>query len=101
MEVRLLSHTPEIDRLVYTAARTCYSNLTPSDIWEDSHANKQELIRRIIESGHHSVLEHVVFNFEVAGISRAASHQLVRHRLASYSQQSQRYVEPRNGLSYV
>jgi thymidylate synthase (FAD) len=51
------------------------------------------LIRHIVESGHHSILEHVFFTFAIEGISRACSHQLVRHRLASYSQQSQRYVK--------
>ena len=103
MEVRLLSHTPEIERLVYTAARTCYSDMKPTEIWDNSLVQKEQalLVKKIVESGHHSVLEHVVFSFEVSGISRAASHQLVRHCLASYSQQSQRYVVARNGFSFV
>jgi thymidylate synthase (FAD) len=63
---------------------------------------KMNLIKQVLKSGHHSVLEHVQLTFLVSGITRAASHQLVRHRLASYSQQSQRYVEFKNGkFDYV
>lgn len=103
MRVRLLTHTPEIDHLIYTAARTCYSEKSPGEIWEKeiNEHRQEELIKKILDSGHHSVLEHVVCTFEVSGISRAASHQLVRHRLASYSQQSQRYVVAGNNFSYV
>ncbi len=101
MEVRLLTYTPDPLRLLYTAARTCYSPLSPAELWEDGATPErmERLIRQIVESGHHSVLEHVSFTFAVAGISRTASHQLVRHRLASYSQQSQRYV--RGPFPYV
>lgn len=103
MQIRILSHTPEIERLVYTAARTCYSEKTPAEIWENEPdiQRQRDLIRKILESGHHSVLEHAVFTFEISGISRAASHQLVRHRLASYSQQSQRYVIAGKTFPYV
>ncbi len=95
MQVRILSYTPEPLRLLYTAARTCYSAGRPAEIWqEDAPRERQErLITSIVDSGHHSILEHVAFTFAVEGISRACSHQLVRHRLASYSQQSQRYVK--------
>lgn len=101
MEVHLLTYTPDPLRLLYTAARTCYSPLSPVELWEDGATPErmERLIRQIVESGHHSILEHVSFTFAVAGISRTASHQLVRHRLASYSQQSQRYV--RGPFPYV
>lgn len=101
MEVCLLAYTPNPLRLLYTAARTCYSALSPAELWEDGATSErmERLIRQIVESGHHSILEHVSFTFAVSGISRTASHQLVRHRLASYSQQSQRYV--RGPFSYV
>lgn len=95
MEVRILNHTPTPLSILYTAARTCYSPGRPSALWEEtaSQERMERLIRRIVASGHHSILEHVSFTFALEGISRSCSHQLVRHRLASYSQQSQRYVE--------
>ncbi len=101
VEVSLLAYTPNPLRLLYTAARTCYSPLSPAELWEDGAAPErmERLIRQVVENGHHSLLEHVSFTFAVAGISRTASHQLVRHRLASYSQQSQRYV--RGPFPYV
>ncbi|PWB63548.1 MAG: thymidylate synthase (FAD) [Deltaproteobacteria bacterium] len=93
MNVVLLQCTPEPERLVALAARLCYSPASIADLQEDvSRKDVRKLIRRVLSMGHASVLEHVVFTFGVEGISRAASHQLVRHRIASYSQQSQRYV---------
>lgn len=101
MDVHMLACTPEPLRVLYTAARTCYSAGRPSDLWaeEPPRERMERLIRQIVESGHHSILEHVSFTFALEGLSRAASHQLVRHRLASYSQQSQRYV--RGPFPYV
>jgi thymidylate synthase (FAD) len=95
VDVHVLAHTPEPLRVLYTAARTCYSGARPSELWEESvpRERMERLIGQIVQSGHHSILEHVAFTFAVEAISRSASHQLVRHRLASYSQQSQRYVE--------
>lgn len=95
MDVRVLAHTPDPVRVIYTAARTCYSAGRPSELWaeEAPRERMERLIRRVVESGHHSVLEHVAFTFALEGVSRSCSHQLVRHRLASYSQQSQRYVK--------
>ncbi len=93
MQVLLLQHTPEPERAVAQAAKLCYSaagleaiagKLSPERI--------REFIGRLVEQGHFSALEHAVFSFGVEGVSRALTHQLVRHRLASYSQQSQRYV---------
>lgn len=80
---------------IYLAARRCYSE---SESWVDLHNSMQspeirkKLIRSCIKSGHTSILEHVSFTFHIT-CSRACSHQFVRHRIASYSQQSQRYVE--------
>ncbi|MGC8873416.1 MAG: FAD-dependent thymidylate synthase [Chloroflexia bacterium] len=101
MDVRVLAYTPDPLRVLYTAARTCYSPLRPSELWEDAVPREQmeRLVQRVFESGHHSVLEHVSFTFALEGLSRSCSHQLVRHRLASYSQQSQRYVK--GPFSYV
>ncbi|MBF8259876.1 MAG: thymidylate synthase, flavin-dependent [Actinobacteria bacterium] len=91
MNVILLQCTPEPERLVALAARLCYSPAALSDLQEEvSRKDVRKLVRRVLSMGHASVLEHVVFTYGVEGISRATSHQLVRHRIASYSQQSQR-----------
>ncbi len=93
MNVILLQCTPEPERLVALAARLCYSPASIGDLREEvSRKDIRNLVRRVLSMGHASVLEHAAFTFGVEGISRAASHQLVRHRIASYSQQSQRYV---------
>jgi thymidylate synthase (FAD) len=85
--------------LIYTACRTCYSELTPEDIFDRAATGKiepakmQKLISGVIESGHGSTIEHVVFTFGISGVSRTLSHQLVRHRAGvAFDQQSQRYV---------
>ncbi|NIQ93968.1 MAG: FAD-dependent thymidylate synthase [Desulfuromonadales bacterium] len=92
MLVQLLTHTPDPERVVAAAARLCYSASSIDDLMGREKAEQEKLLRKILDLGHFSVLEHVSFTFGVEGISRACSHQLVRHRLASYSQQSQRYV---------
>src|SRR6266568_1741453 len=85
--------------LIYTACRTCYSELEPGEIFrraengEIEAARMQRLISNVIESGHGSTIEHVVFTFGISGVSRTLSHQLVRHRAGvAFDQQSQRYV---------
>lgn len=94
MNVSLLQHTPEPELTVALAARLCYSPVTIDELKEKlSRADISLFLDKIMSLGHQSVLEHVSFTFGIEGISRACSHQLVRHRLASYSQQSQRYVE--------
>ncbi|MFA7621347.1 MAG: FAD-dependent thymidylate synthase [Aminobacteriaceae bacterium] len=91
--VLLLSFTPRPDAVVAAAARLCYSDVSASSlINEDSPEKMRSLLRHIRDSGHFSPFEHASFTFAIDGISRVTSHQLVRHRLASYSQQSQRYV---------
>src|SRR5256885_5492150 len=104
MKATLLFPNKEIvDRyyvpLIYTACRTCYSELTPEDIFGRATdgrvevAKMQKLISGVIESGHGSTIEHVVFTFGISGVSRTLSHQLVRHRAGvAFDQQSQRYV---------
>lgn len=101
MKVTLLSHTPEPEKLVAAAARLCYSNKEVSEIMENFTEEKiDKFINKLMDLGHKSPLEHVSFTFGIEGISRACSHQLVRHRIASYSQKSQRYVDE-SGFSYV
>jgi thymidylate synthase (FAD) len=92
MYVELLTHTPEPEMVVAAAARLCYSDASIDALLEKSRTDQAVFLEKIVSLGHLSVLEHVSFTFGVEGISRACSHQLVRHRLASYSQQSQRYV---------
>jgi len=86
--------------LVYTACRTCYSELEPQDIFDRATSGRvasdkqQDLVRRVIESGHGSTIEHVVFTFAISGVTRTLSHQLVRHRAGvAFDQQSQRYLK--------
>ncbi|MDW7970559.1 MAG: FAD-dependent thymidylate synthase [Nitrososphaerota archaeon] len=94
LKVTLLAYTPNPEKVIAAAARQCHSKLSALEI-----ANKikrediEKTINKVIEVGHFSVLEHAYFTFLIEGISRACSHQLVRHRIASYSQQSQRFVE--------
>ena len=90
MNVNLVSYTPNPDQVCEMACRTCTSVDCP-DI--STAVNKTNALRKALDSGHESVAEHAVFTFQIEGISRACSHQLVRHRLASYSQQSQRYAK--------
>jgi thymidylate synthase (FAD) len=87
MQVELTAITPEAERHIEKAGRTCYMS---QDRLSDDSAPK--FLRTLISRGHSSVLEHACATFRVSGISRAATHQLVRHRLCSFSQKSQRYV---------
>ena len=94
MNVILLAHTPDPDALVAAAARICYRDVSASDLLVGEEKNlSRKLIAELFSSGHTSTFEHVSFTFGIDGLSRVASHQLVRHRLASFSQQSQRYVK--------
>ena len=94
MNVILLAHTPEPDQIVAAAAKICYSDITAGDLLQSQEKNlSRKLIADLFKSGHLSTFEHVNFTFGIDGLSRVASHQLVRHRLASFSQQSQRYVK--------
>lgn len=102
MKVILLKHTHEPEAIVAMAAKLCYS---PSDV-EDlnkkvTRGDQRKFVERLMKMGHMSPVEHTSFTFAIEGISRACSHQLVRHRLASYSQQSQRYVSESEGFEYV
>ncbi len=94
MQVKLLRYTPEPEKTVAMSARLCYSPIGAAQLEEkmtDEQAAK--LVRKLVEMGHFSTLEHVSFTFAIEGVSRVLTHQLVRHRIASYSQQSQRYVK--------
>ncbi|KAF0193593.1 MAG: thymidylate synthase (FAD) [Bacillota bacterium] len=101
MKVVLLEHTPHPDEVVAAAARLCYSASDIGTIRERLGGSRaRDLVLKLLNLGHESPLEHVSFTFGIEEVSRALSHQLVRHRIASYSQQSQRYVKM-GGFSYV
>jgi len=87
MDVKLLSYTPNPDLLCADIACICYQSR------KETEEEKLSLLRSIIKKGHESVIEHVSFTFLIERISRVASHQLVRHRIASYTQQSLRYTK--------
>jgi thymidylate synthase (FAD) len=92
-DVQLVSFTPEPAKIVASAAKLCYSASRAADLFEGLDAESVSVfLRKLREAGHLSPFEHASFTFAVDGLSRVASHQLVRHRLASFSQQSQRYV---------
>jgi thymidylate synthase (FAD) len=97
--VEILAHTPGALSLIYAAFRQCYHAGFVGDMWEKlvsgeiTRERQAEFVRRLMDSGHASPIEHVTFTFAISGVSRAFTHQLVRHRIASYSQQSQRYVD--------
>ena len=102
MQVELLYHTPDPERAVATAARLCYAPVGAAELMESlDEVRIHKVLTTILESGHLSTLEHASYTFAVDGVSRALTHQLVRHRLASYNQQSQRYVKFKDGLDVV
>jgi len=103
MKVRLINYTKDPEKIVAQSARLCYSALGIEELREKlSDESIIKLVRKIMKLGHYSVLEHATFTFAIEGISRVTSHQLVRHRLASFSQQSQRYVKiNKEGFPYI
>lgn len=93
MQVELLYHTPDPERAIATAARLCYAPVGASELMETMPDDRvKSVLKTIMKSGHFSTLEHASYTFAVDGVSRALTHQLVRHRIASFNQQSQRYV---------
>jgi len=105
MDVKLVSYTPNGDVLCAAAAKLCHESdeKTFEEILEEMENDydyRKRLIKYILRKEHLSILEHASYTFIITGISRVTSHQLVRHRMASYSQQSQRYVRFKD-LKYV
>lgn len=95
MEVRLMAVTPRAEEVCAAAFRSCHDHRDAYGIPQTDEIITTR-IRNAIKVGHTSTLEHAVFTFSVKGVSRALTHQLVRHRIASYSQQSQRFVRLTN-----
>lgn len=102
MNVELLQYPDNPERAVATAARLCYAPVGAKELMETMPPERvQSVLSTIMKSGHFSTLEHVSYTFAVDGVSRALTHQLVRHRLASFNQQSQRYVKFTEGAETV
>ena len=102
LKVQLIAHTPEAEKSCALAARTCYSAMDMEALQQLVEEKDQaEFLRRVIGSGHTSVLEHAAFTFSIEGVSRALLAQVTRHRIASFSVQSQRYVSLAEGFQYI
>jgi thymidylate synthase (FAD) len=102
LRVKLLKHTSDAEFLCGTAALTTTRNGSPSELLEKIDADMaKKTITKVTGYGHTSVIEHAYFTFSIEGVSRAMTHQLVRHRIASYTQQSQRYVTYDTFREYV
>ena len=94
MKVKLLAHTPEPEKVISMAAKLCYSPVGVDEIEQNlTQESIDKFLNMLVSIGHESPIEHVTFTFGIEGISRSCSHQIVRHRIASFSQQSQRYVK--------
>lgn len=102
LKVALIRHTLSPEETVALGARLCYSRATIDDLCQKVSAKDQsDFVQKIMGMGHESVLEHASFTFGVEGVSRVLLAQLTRHRLASFSVQSQRYVSYENGFGYI
>lgn len=102
MKVNLIKYTREPEKMVAVAARLCYSPVGVDELMDElGDEDVEKLVRFVIKSGHHSTTEHINFTFAIEGVSRALTHQLVRHRIASYNQQSQRYVKFKDNFEYI
>ena len=101
--VNLISKPENMLKTIYTACRTCYSADTPFEIYNstDDEEKMLKLIERVVSSGHYSTIEHIQVTFAISNVSRACTHQLVRHRHMSFSQKSQRYVKEKGQFDYI
>lgn len=94
MKVTLLTHTPDPEKIIAAAAKLCYSESGVENILEGLDEEKTEkFLNMLMSLGHQSPIEHVAFTFGIEGVSRALLAQITRHRIASYSVKSQRYVK--------
>ncbi len=101
MHVELITYTPDADKIVAAAAKLCYAKSDIDTLLENLTPEKtEEFLTLLSDLGHQSPIEHVSFTFGIEGVSRALLAQLTRHRIASYSVQSQRYVE-KSGFDYI
>ena len=102
LKVELLQHNAAGEKIAALAAKLCYSDSDLQGLSEKVSASEQDdFIEKLASMGHFSVFEHISFTFGVEGVSRALTHQLVRHRVASYSQKSQRYVKQGESFPFI
>ena len=102
MNVQLLTYTPEPEKLITTAAKLCYSKTNACGIYEKlTEENVDKFIKMLADLGHESPLEHASFTFAIDGVSRSLLAQITRHRIASFSVQSQRYVNLGDTFEYI
>jgi thymidylate synthase (FAD) len=92
MNVKLIGHTSDPEKLPAMAAILTHSKIKPEDLAKRPQKEQSVVLEQVLKLGHTSVIEHASFTFAISDVSRSLTHQLVRHRIASYSQQSQRYV---------
>jgi thymidylate synthase (FAD) len=95
MQIELLAITSDAEKLIEKAGRTCYMSFD-----KKTAGSEKKFIQGLVKAGHTSVLEHAYVTFRLKDVSRVFTHQLVRHRLCAFSQQSQRYVNEKN-FNYV
>lgn len=101
LKVKLIEHTPNPEKVIASAAKLCYSSVGIDEIERNLEGEAAtKFLNMLMSYGHESPIEHVSFTFAVEGVSRSLTHQLVRHRIGSYSQQSQRYVKL-NQFEYI
>ncbi len=101
LKVRLISHTKDPEQIVAAAIRQCYSSIGANDLTKEiGKKDRARLIKQILASGHTSTLEHASFTFAIEGLSRITEIHLIRHRIASFSIQSGRYVR-RSKVGYL
>ena len=102
LKVVLIRHTLSPEETVALGAKLCYSKATIDDLKDRIETRDQsDFVQKLLSMGHESVFEHASFTFGVEGVSRVLLAQLTRHRLASFSVQSQRYVSYENGFGYI
>ena len=92
MNVKLIGFSPNPEKLPAMAAKLTHSKSKPKDLDKSDEKELKSILEYVLKLGHTSVVEHTSFTFAISDVSRSLTHQLVRHRIASYSQQSQRYV---------
>jgi thymidylate synthase (FAD) len=92
MNVKLIGYSPNPEKIPAMAAKLTHSISKPENLEKTSNNELNSILKHVINLGHNSVIEHTTFTFAISDVSRSLTHQLVRHRIASYAQQSQRYV---------
>ena len=101
--VKLISKPQNMLRTIYTACRTCYSADSPVNIYDNAVDEEKmlKLIEKVVSSGHYSRIQHIQVSFAISNVSRACTHQFVRHRHVSFSQKSQRYVKEKGQFDFI